>query len=160
LQNDSEFTPPHISRYPTEGHPSKGITKEKFQHQKLALGHAALRRVAAVAKDTDLLERIPAKWIEANQWLVEMAFGKPSIQIDQRVTGRIVLTPDDLALIQPGDDTALLSEGVIDADYAIMDAPTMSNSAPEITKQSSSITDIIGNDNIATRTSTSASDNK
>jgi hypothetical protein len=52
----------------------------------------------------------PRLWFEANQWLVEMAEGKPSIQIDQRVTGRIVIAPDDLVIIDAvNDDTQLLT---------------------------------------------------
>jgi hypothetical protein len=39
-----------------------------------------------------------------------MAEGKPSIQIDQRVTGRIVIAPDDLVIIDAvNDDTQLLT---------------------------------------------------
>ena len=70
----------------------------------------ALVRIKRIATSPDVLQSHPRLSFEANQWLVEMAEGKPSIQIDQRVTGRIVIAPDDLVIIDAvNDDTQLLT---------------------------------------------------
>ena len=91
-------------RYPRK--PNQNTFKETLRNN----AWRALVRIKRIATDQTILQSHPRLSFEANQWLVEMAEGKPSIQIDQRVTGHIVIAPDDLVIIDAvNDDTQLLT---------------------------------------------------
>jgi hypothetical protein len=80
----------------------------------------AYHRICTMAKDKLTRQTNPRLVAELDRWLYEIEHGKPSIQIDQRVTGRIVLAPDDLTIIDAiqDNDTSLLttSYSVVDDD--------------------------------------------
>jgi hypothetical protein len=99
-------------RYPRK--PNQNTFKETLRNN----AWRALVRIKRIATDQTILQSHPRLSFEANQWLVEMAEGKPSIQIDQRVTGHIVIAPDDLVIIDAvNDDTQLLT-----TSYSVIDA--------------------------------------
>jgi hypothetical protein len=86
--------------------------------------YKAYHRLFTMAKDKAIRAGQPRLVAEIDKWLYEIEHGKPSIQIDQRVTGTIRIFPDEFKLIES------VSDDVIDAEYRMID--TGSGDTPDV----------------------------
>jgi hypothetical protein len=83
-----------------------------------------------MATDKELRKTQPRLVAEIDRWLYEIEHGKPRIQIDQRVTGKMMLCADDIALLNPGDTPDL---PMLEAGYEVLeDTNTEDNPTPTL----------------------------
>ena len=98
-----------MGRPPTEVPIARKRAQEAYQ---------AYVRMTNMATDKATRQSQPRLVAEIDRWLYEIEHGKPKIQIDQRVTGRIVLSPDDLMLVTQGEDSDL---PMLEAGYELIE---------------------------------------
>jgi len=100
------------------GRPPATIAAQELKTTKRVWAWQALKRIKRIATDNNIFTAHPRLSFEANQWLYEIEHGKPAIQVDQRVTGRIVISPDDLTIIDAIQDN---DQSLLTTSYSVVD---------------------------------------
>lgn len=85
----------------TRGRPSKVLDDRGIKASKRIRGWQAYKRLCNLAGNKEFRLKHPSLAVQIDTWLYEVHYGKPALPIDQRISGRIVLTADDLVLIAP-----------------------------------------------------------